>query len=87
MIGCHEVIEARLQLLMAVVMKAFDSCFLDRPVHSLYLTIGLGVIGFCQAMPDTLALQIMLERIERDHAEPRLRGCSANWMPLSVRIV
>lgn len=41
---------------MAVVMEAFDSCFLDRAVHLLNLTIGPGVIGFRQAMLDPLGL-------------------------------
>ena len=33
------------------------------------------------------ALQIMSKRMGRDQAVLRLRGCSANWMPLSVRTV
>jgi hypothetical protein len=37
-------------------MEAFDRYFLDRPVHSLDLTIGPGVIGFCQAMLDPVSL-------------------------------
>jgi len=32
------------------------------------------------------ASQIMSKRICREKAVFRLRGCSANWMPLSVRI-
>ncbi|OUI87584.1 hypothetical protein HK11_11025 [Acetobacter sp. DmW_043] len=35
---------------MAVVMEAFDSCFPDRAVHSLDLTIGPGMIEFRQTM-------------------------------------
>ncbi len=41
---------------MAVIMKAFDSCFLDRAVHPLDLAIGPGVIGLCQAMLDPVGL-------------------------------
>ena len=37
---------------MTVVMEAFDGCFLDSPVHPFNLTIGLGMIGFRQAMFD-----------------------------------
>jgi hypothetical protein len=33
------------------------------------------------------ASQIMSNRICREYAVFRLRGCSANWMPLLVRIV
>jgi hypothetical protein len=42
----------RPQLIMAVVMEAFNGCLLDCTVHSLDLTIGPGVIGFRQAMLD-----------------------------------
>lgn len=35
----------------------------------------------------TFALQIMSKRIWQDQAVLRLRGCSANRMPLSVRMV
>mgnify|MGYP004707762297 CR=1 FL=1 len=35
---------------MAVVMKAFDGCFLDRPVHPFNLTIGTRMIGLRQTM-------------------------------------
>ncbi len=35
----------------------------------------------------SFASQIMSKRIWRDQAVFRFRGCSANWMPLSVRIV
>ncbi|GBR61292.1 hypothetical protein AA100600_2648 [Gluconobacter thailandicus F149-1 = NBRC 100600] len=38
------------QLLMTVVMEAFDGCFLDCPVHPLNLTVRPGMIGFRQAV-------------------------------------
>ncbi|GAP24886.1 hypothetical protein GLF_1768 [Gluconobacter frateurii NBRC 101659] len=39
---------------MAVVMEAFDGCFLDCPVHPLNLTVRPGMIGFRQTMFDPL---------------------------------
>ncbi len=55
-IGGHEIIEMRPQLLMAVVMEAFDSCILDRAVHPLKLPIRPGMTGFRQAMFDPVGL-------------------------------
>lgn len=40
---------------MAVVMEAFDGCFLDRPVHPFNLTIAPGMIGFRQTMLDPVS--------------------------------
>ena len=51
-IGCHEVVEVCPQLLMTVVMEAFDGCFLDCPIHPFNLTVRPGMIGFCQTMFD-----------------------------------
>lgn len=39
-----------LQLLMAVVMEAFDGCLFDCPVHPFNLTIRPGMIGFRQTV-------------------------------------
>ena len=45
-----EVTQMTRQLLMVVIMEAFDGCFLDRPVHSLDLTICPRVLWLRQAM-------------------------------------
>lgn len=47
-IGCHEVVEMDLQLLMAITIEALDGCLFDGPVHPLHLTIRPEMIGFCQ---------------------------------------
>lgn len=55
-IGGHEIIGVHPQLVMTVVMEAFDSCFLDRATLPLDLAIGPGMIGLCQAMLDPVGL-------------------------------
>lgn len=40
----------RLQLIMGVVVEAFDSCVLDCPVHPLNLPIGPRVVGVREAV-------------------------------------
>jgi len=52
----HKVIEVRPQLVMTVIMEAFDSCFFDCATRSLDLTIDPWMIGFCQAMLDPAVL-------------------------------
>ena len=42
------------KLVMAVVVVPFDGCFLDRPVHSLDLTVGPGMIDLGEAMFDAV---------------------------------
>lgn len=44
-------------------------------------------VGFVNRRSMSFASQIMAKRIWRDQAVFRLRGWSANWMPLSVKIV
>ncbi len=50
-------------MLMAVVMEAFDGCFLDCPVHPFNLTIGPWMIGFFQTVFDPMSFT--------DHVEVR----------------
>lgn len=42
------------ELVVAVVMIAFDGCLLDRPIHSLDLAICLGMLRFGQPMLDAV---------------------------------
>ncbi len=49
-----ESVEMFSQLLMIVVMIAFDGCFFESTVHALDLAIGPGMIGPDQAMFHTI---------------------------------
>lgn len=49
-------------------MEAFDGCFLDRPVHPFYLTIGPGMVGFRQTMFDLVSFA---DHVEAHGARPR----------------
>lgn len=51
-VGCCEVCPVPTQLFMIVVVKAFDGCVLDCPVHALDLAVGPGMARFGQAMFD-----------------------------------
>jgi hypothetical protein len=77
----------RPQLVVALVVEAFDGRFLDGSVHPLNLAVRLGTVGLVSLCSMPFASQIMSKRIWRDQAVLRLRGRSANWMPLSVRMV
>lgn len=43
-------------LVVAVVMMAFDGGVLNGAVHPLDLTVGPGMIGFCEPMLDAVCL-------------------------------
>ena len=49
-VGCDEVGEVLPELVVAVVVVAFYRRVLDRPVHSLDLTVGPGMPMLCQPM-------------------------------------
>jgi hypothetical protein len=49
-VGVDEVLEVGFELVMAVIMIAFDGCFLDCPVHPFDLTIGPGMFDFGEAV-------------------------------------
>ena len=53
-IGCDEVRQMRFELLMTVVVIAFDGRFLDRSVHALDLTVRPGVFDLGQPAPDAI---------------------------------
>lgn len=67
-VGCHAVVEVDLQLLMAVVMEAFDGCFLDCPVHLLNLTIDPWMTGFRQTVFDPMRFA---DHVEAHGTRPR----------------
>ena len=53
----------RSQLIVGFVVEAFYSRILDRPVHSLNLTVGPRMVGRCST---PMASQIMSKRIGRE---------------------
>lgn len=63
-VGGDEVGEVRAQLVMIVVMEAFDGCVLDRAVHPLDLAVGPGMVRLGEAMLDVVGLA--------DHVEAHL---------------
>ena len=46
-VSIDEVCEMNSELIMIVVVEAFDGGILDRPVHAFYLPIGPGMSDFC----------------------------------------
>ena len=67
-------------------MEAFDGHLLDSAVHPLDLTNIPGVVRLGEPVLVSFASQIISKRICRGQTVLRLRGCSANWMSLLVRI-
>ncbi len=71
-VGADEVGEVVSQLLVVVVVKAFDGCVLDRAVHSFDLTIRPGVLDLGQPV-----LNLMLAA---DPVEDMLEGINVPIM-------
>ncbi len=68
-VGVDEQIKVSAQLLVVIVMVAFDGGLLDRPVHGLDLTICPRVVGFGQAglsVPSSFASQIISKWLFRE---------------------
>ena len=63
-IGVHEVCEVYPQLLVAVVVEAFDGRFLDGAVHPLHLSVGPRVVRLGEPVLDIVGLA--------DHVEAHL---------------
>jgi hypothetical protein len=51
------------QLVMVFVVVALHGCFFERPVHSLDLTIGPGMVRFGQPMLDAMPPAGAIERM------------------------
>jgi hypothetical protein len=68
-------------------MEAFDRCFFDGAVHPLDFTVGRRVVRCGQPMLDVICFADHVEAHLTRPSGVRLRGRSANWMPLSVRIL
>lgn len=62
-VGVHEQVRVRPELLVAVVMVSFDGCVLDGAVHPLDLTIGPGVVHLGQPVLDTVLIADAIEDV------------------------
>jgi hypothetical protein len=51
-VGVDEIAQVRSQLVVRLVVVAFDGGVLDGAVHSFDLAVGPGMLGFCQPMID-----------------------------------
>ena len=58
-----------LELLMAVVVVAFDGCLFDRPVHPLDLAVRPGMVWPCEAVLNPMVLAGAIEGV------PTPAGC------------
>ena len=85
--GCHEVYKVRFQLVVVFVVNAFNGRLFDGVGHSFNLSIDPWMVGLVTQRPITFVSQILSNRICREYTVVRLRGCSVNWLPLSVTIV
>jgi hypothetical protein len=65
-VGGNEVGEVLSELVVAVVVVAFDRRILDRPVHSLDLTVGPGMPRLCQPMFHVQPGACELERMTKE---------------------
>jgi hypothetical protein len=63
-------------LVVAVVMMAFDGGVLNGAVHPLDLTVGPGMIGFCEPMLDAVCEPDTIEQVD---ALPGDRGRGGFW--------
>lgn len=55
-IGVDEVLEVGFELVMAIIVIAFDGCFFDRPVHPFDLAIGPRVFDFGEAVLNVILI-------------------------------
>ena len=58
-----EVAEVSLQLVVAVVVVALDGRFLEDPIHTFDLAVGLGVVGLGQPVFDAVTMADPVKRM------------------------
>src|SRR5215204_5873924 len=66
-VGGDEVVEVPSELVMAIVVIALHSGFLDGSVHPLDLPVGPWVVGFGQPMLDAMAAAGSIEGVSTEH--------------------
>lgn len=62
-VGVDEVIKVSFELVVVVIMIAFDGCFFDRSVHALDLAIGPRVFDFGEAVLDVILVADPVEDV------------------------
>jgi hypothetical protein len=80
-VGGNEVGEVLSELVVAVVMVAFNRGFLDRPVHALDLTVGPRMPRLCQSMFYVQLGAGELERMAKEALVFRLHLLDITWRP------
>ncbi len=76
-VGVDEVGKVSFELIVSIVMVAFDGRFLDRAVHALDLAIGPGMLDLGQPMFDPILLAESIEHMS--HVSCRRAICVARW--------
>ncbi|AOX17980.1 hypothetical protein A0U89_13535 [Kozakia baliensis] len=74
-----------LQLLMAVVMEAFDGCFLDCPVHPLNLTVRPGMVWFRETVFDPVGFADHVEAHGTRPGRIAITGLVSELNPIAHR--
>ena len=62
-IGCQKVRQVLTELIVALVVVAPHRGFLERPIHSLDLTVGPGMIGLGQPVFDAMTPTSAIEGV------------------------
>jgi hypothetical protein len=86
------------QLIVGLVVEAFDGCFLDCPVHPFDLAVGPRMLGFGCPVVDIVPCAGIFEGMCPDRSPLAMASLIigtadrpapgvVNWMPLSVSTV
>lgn len=88
-VGIQEELEVLSELIVAVVIVAFDGRVFEGPVHPLDLPVGPGMVRLRQAILDAMLFADAIEHLPAVAAvgPDRLRGAWQNCWPLSVSTV
>ena len=88
-VGIDEELEVLPEFVVAGVVVALDGGILDGAVHPLDLAIGPRVVRFGEPVLNAVLATDLIEAVDAiaSVGPSRLRGRSANWMPLSVKMV
>jgi len=62
-VGVDEHRQVGVELLVAVIVVAFDGAFLDRPVHPFDLPVGPGMLHLCQPVLDAVLAAAHVEHV------------------------
>ena len=62
-VGVEEQLKVLVELLVALVVVAFDGCFLEGAVHPLDLTIGPRMVRLRQSMFDAMLVADVIKQV------------------------